>query len=627
MSSSLQPFKIGNVELKNRIALPSMCVFFCDSEGYINDTLMEYVRERVRGGVGLVIMPGIPHGKVGPGRPALSDNSYIPGWAKLADMVHSYGAKLFCQLHPGKFQAGRGFTIDDINDFTEEYIEQLIDSYAECALRAKKAGVDGVEIHGAHAHEVAQFTSPFYNHRTDSYGGSPEGRAKFAIEIVKGIKKKAGNDYPLVFRLSGDEMVETGRHIDESVNLAVMLEKAGADAIHVSCGMPEAEYAISMPMDMEDMFNAENARKVKEAVSIPVIAVNRITSIEEANQVIDSGCADMVSMARAELADPDIIAKYEGKVKGPVRKCIGCNQGCRDASKYKKIHCMQNARLGYEAVLNFVPATEEEKNMKIMIVGAGPAGLEAAYDLSLRGFKPEIYERDGKAGGLVNLAAVPPKKERMNFITEFRVEALKEAGIDIHYNTAVTPELLKEKQPDVLIIATGSTCVIPPIPGLKDDDRVVTGDEVISGARKPAGNHVVVLGGGLVGCEVADYLAEQGYRVEIVEMMDELGGTLNQSRKHFMFKRLTENDVVAHIGTKVEKIALPAVTVSTHGYTYDISGVDSVVVAAGRKSLDELSEFAKKELTGTRVYVIGDAKTPGVALDAIAQGARIAAKV
>ena len=227
----------------------------------------------------------------------------------------------------------------------------------------------------------------------------------------------------------------------------------------------------------------------------------------------------------------------------------------------------------------------------------------------------------------MNLAAVPPKKERMNFITEFRVEALKEAGIDIHYNTAVTPELLKEKQPDVLIIATGSTCVIPPIPGLKDDDRVVTGDEVISGARKPAGNHVVVLGGGLVGCEVADYLAEQGYRVEIVEMMDELGGTLNQSRKHFMFKRLTENDVVAHIGTKVEKIALPAVTVSTHGYTYDISGVDSVVVAAGRKSLDELSEFAKKELTGTRVYVIGDAKTPGVALDAIAQGARIAAKV
>lgn len=625
MHKALEPITIGNLTLKNRIIHPSMCVFFCDQDGYINDILTEYVRERARGGVGLIIMPGSPHGKVGPGRPAISDNSYIPGWRKLADMVHSYDAKLFCQLHPAKFQAGRGYAIEDMNDFTEEYIDALIESYADGAVRCRIAGVDGVEIHGAHAHEVAQFMSPFYNHRTDKYGGSTEARALFATKIVRRIKEKAGSDYPLCFRISGDEHVPGGRKIDETVEIAKMLVAAGADMIHVSCGMPESEYMISASMDVENMFNVVNAQKVKEAVNVPVVAVNRITCIEEADQVIESGAADLCAMARANLADPDMVAKAEGRVPGPVRRCVGCNQGCRDATLYKKIRCMQNPRLGFENVFNFVPATEEEKKLKVMIVGAGPAGLETAYDLSQRGFNIEVYEKNSYAGGLVNLAAMPPRKGNMREIINFRVEALEAAGIEINYNTEVTAEFIKEKAPDVLILATGSKAFIPPIPGA-DGENVATGDEVLTGAKKLPGKHIVIIGGGLVGCETAEVLTAQGYEVEIVEMTENLGQPLNLSRRHFLLKSMKENNVKVHMPAKVLSVNLPTVSISTADYSFNIDKVDGVVVAAGRKPVNALEEQVR-DIPGMRVYVIGDAKEPSLAINAIQAGARMAAKV
>lgn len=625
MHSALQPITVGNVTFKNRIIMSSMCVFFCDPEGYVNDLFTEYVRERAEGGAGLIIIPGSPHGKVSAGRPAISDNSYIPGWRKLAEMIHGYNGRLFLQLHPAQFQAGRGQVIGDINEYTEEYINALIESYADGAVRARQAGVDGVEIHGAHAHEVAQFMSPFYNHRTDKYGGSTEGRALFATKIVRRIKEKAGKDYLLSFRISGDEYVDGGRHIDETVEIAKMLEEAGADLIHVSCGMPESEYIISAPMDVPNTFNVGLAEKVKKAVNVPVIAVNRITSIEEADSVIESGAADFCSMARANLADPYFIAKAEGRVTDPVRRCVGCNQGCRDASLSKKIRCMQNPRLGFEHILNFVPATEEEKKLKVMIVGAGPAGLETAVDLAQRGFNIEVYEKNSYAGGLVNLAAMPPRKGNMREIINFRVEALKAAGIEINYNTEVTAEFIKEKAPDVLILATGSKAFIPPIPGA-NGENVATGDEVLTGAKKLPGKHIVIIGGGLVGCETAEVLTEQGYEVEIVEMTENLGQPLNKSRRYFLLKNMRENNVKVHMPAKVLCVDLPTVSISTEDYSFNIDKVDGVVVAAGRKPVNALEEQVR-DIPGMRVYVIGDAKEPSLAINAIQAGARMAAKV
>ena len=625
MASILDPVQIGSVTLKNRVVFPSMCVFFCDAEGCINDTMTEYIRERAEGGVGLIIVPGSPHGKPGPGRPALSHNGYIPGWARLAQVVHRYGAKLFCQLHPAKFQAGRGEAIEDINDFTPQYIRSIIQSYADCALRARQAGVDGVEIHGAHAHEVAQFMSPFYNRRTDDYGGSTINRARFAAEIIRGIKATAGADYPLIFRISGDELVEGGRRVDETAEIARLLEEAGADAIHVSCGMPESEYAISAPMDVEDLFNVDSAARVKAAVSVPVIAVDRITTMEQADAVVQSGKADLAAMARANLADPELVAKYEGRVPGPVRRCVGCNQGCRDAVAYKKIRCMQNPRLGFEATLTLPPATGEEAGRSILIAGAGPAGLEAAYQLARRGFRPVVYEREAAPGGLMKLAALPPKKERMAEIIRFRVEALKAAGIEIRCGVEVTPELVAKEAPDVLIVATGSVPALPPVAGL-DGEAVVTADDLLAGRRRLSGR-VLVLGGGLTGCEAADHLAASGCRVELLEMGDRLAGGLNKSRRRFLLQRLAQSGVTVRLLTRAEAVEQDGVRVCSGDYRYTIAGIDGVVVATGRAPLDRLSQRVRELSPKTRVLVIGDAERPGLAIDAICQGARAAARV
>lgn len=625
MAKVLDPIRIGTVQVKNRVVFPSMCVFYCDEEGYVNNTITEYVRARAKGGVGLIIIPGSPHGKAGPARPALSHNGYIPGWKKLADTAHEYGAKLFCQLHPAKFQAGKGEAVEDINGFTPEYIRSLIQSYADCAARAKQAGVDGVEIHGAHAHEVAQFMSPRYNRRTDRYGGSTENRARFATEIIRSIKETAGEDYPLIFRISGDEMVEGGRRIDETVEIAKLLETAGADAIHVSCGMPESSDVISAPMDVEDLFNVESAAQVKAAVSIPVIAVNRITTMEQADAVIQSGRADMAAMARANLADPEIAAKYEGLVRGPVRRCVGCNQGCRDSVTYKKIRCMQNPQLGSEAVLDFSPVSEREQNKKILIAGAGPAGLEAAYALSLRGFRPIVCEKAAVPGGLLNLAALPPKKERMNEIVNFRLEALKQAGIDIRCNVEVTPALVAKEEPDILIVATGSVPVCSPVPGA-DRENVVMADDLLSGRRTLSG-HIVVIGGGLIGCETADCLAAQGCRTEILVRSDKLAGSLNKSRRKYLLQRMTAANVAVRLQTSVEEIRDGELLLRCGDYHFSLKGVDGVVIATGRSPLNDLSESVKTLLPKTRVFVIGDAWKVGMAIDAIHQGARAAAQV
>ncbi|HWQ79089.1 MAG TPA: NAD(P)/FAD-dependent oxidoreductase [Anaerovoracaceae bacterium] len=615
------PIKLGNCEIKNRVVMPSMCVHFCDADGHVTDVMLEYVRRRAAGGAGLLIIPGSSHGKRGKGRPALSEDSDIPDWKLLADTVHQYGAKLFCQIHPAKHQAGRGEKVELPVDFAEEDIEDLIGKYAACAARAQKAGVDGVDIHGAHAHEIALFLSALYNERTDQYGGSIEKRAEFPVRIVKAIKQACGVGFPVVFRISGTEAVEGGRTIEESVEIAKLLEKAGADAIHVSIGMPKSGGYISAPMDVDDCFNVENAATIRRAVNIPVIAVNRIVDIEQAVNIVESGKADMISMARSHLADPELVNKYLGINKEPVCRCVGCNQGCKDSKVRKTIICMQNPFLGFETQRLLTPFPEDAKLKKVVIVGAGPAGLEMALDLARRGLSPEIYEKSSVAGGLVRLSAGVPRKGNMKSIIDCRLKSLENYGVPIHYNTEMTPELLKELKPDVAVIATGSRPVVPPIPGI-DGSRVFICDDVLNGAQVPGGK-VALLGGGLIGCETADYLATQGKEVTIIDVIPELATTLNSARRHFMLKRMSSLPISYKLERRVERIALPEVVISSPDGEETLTGFDALVVAAGRRSVNSLAEIAKA-IPGTQVIVIGDASGTGLALDAIQQAAQAA---
>ncbi len=621
--SVLTPMKIGRVTVKNRVILPSICTYFCGENGEISDDMMEFVRARARGGTGLLTIGGSPHGKANAGRPSIADESCMVRWEEMAAMVHGYGAVLFCQLHPAKIQAGRGVDVKEIDTYDQETIDFLVESYARGALRCREHGVDGVEIHGGHAHEIAQFLSPLYNHRTDGYGGGWKERARFSVEIIRAIKRLCGDDFPVTFCISGSEYVPGGRVIEESALICLELVRAGADCIHVSCGMPASEQWSYAPMDVDDCFNVSAAETVKRAVSVPVVAVDRIVTLEEADEVISSGRADFVAMGRALLADPDLVNKYMGVNPEPPCVCLGCDQGCRDPKRYKKIRCLQNPFLGREAVLRCDPADEALKKKKIVIIGAGPAGLEAACVLARRGIRPLVVEAAGQPGGLINLSALPPHKENMNRVTQYRLALLQRFGIEVRCGCPATAEWIEKERPDIVLYACGTHAAVPPIPGIDSAD-VFTGDEVLLGAEI-TGSRVAVLGAGLVGAETAEFLGAKGKKVEMFDVLDEPAQGLNAPRRYFLMERLKKDGVIYHPHTRILKICLPEIQTEREGKKETFDPFDALVVAAGRRGNLTLAQMIEKQYPFIKLILIGDAAETATAIDAIAQAAQAAA--
>ena len=616
----LTPFQIGNVKLKNRIIFPSVCTFFCEKDGSIGEQMFEYVRARAAGGAAALTIGGSPHGKPGWGRPAISDEKFMPRWEEMAKMIHSYGAKLFCQLHPAKIQAGLGEKVMAVEDYDHETINWLIESYAAGAKRVMEHGADAVEIHGGHAHEVAQFLSPYYNHRTDEYGGDWMRRVRFPCEIVRAIKKRCGSEFPVIFCISGSEMTDGGRDIYESALMAQQLVKAGADAIHVSCAMPVSSQYCCAPMEVPDCFNAENARIVKMAVDVPIIAVDKIPTISQANEVIENGAADLVAMARPLLCDPELVNKYMGVNHDPPRFCLACDQGCRDDVKYKQIRCLQNPVLGREATLHFTEASEELKSKKILIIGAGPAGLEAACDLVKRGCRPIVIDERKQAGGQTEIANKPPHKKNIDRVVEYRTVFLAQNGVSVRLNEHVDLQLIRSEQPDIVILATGSKPVFPQIRGV-NSENVFTPDEVLSGREIP-GKRVAVIGAGLSGAETAQYLAHHGKQPELFEYGNHVAAGYNKAGRWFLLQDLEEHGVRQHLGCRIEELALPDVTFIHEEKQETISGFDAAVVAVGRKANSELADLIRERFPEVELHVIGDAaRGAGTILEAVADAA------
>ena len=637
-----QPLKIGKLDVKNRLSVPPMGSGFAADGGGVSDRLIRYHEARARGGFGLIIVEVTAvDGERGLGsghQLCLYDDSLIPGFTKLADTVHKYGARIAVQLyHPGRCtfpffinnrqpiapsatpdpivqQVPQALTIPEIKD--------LVEKFAQAARRVKDAGCDAAEIHGAHGYLIAEFMSAYANKRMDEYGGGPDGLLRFPLEIVRRARELVGPDFPLLFRISSEEAVQLGRTVPESIEMMKSLVAAGIDAVDVSIGVYESGHLTSAPPDMPQGFNSGTSFKFKQALKVPVLVAGRINDPAVAEEIVASGKADIVHIGRQSLTDPDWPAKVQEGREKDVVKCLSCNEGCIEGLAFwlrPSITCLQNLALGREEEYSR-PRTSSPK--RVLVAGAGPGGLEAARTAALRGHNVILYEKEGYLGGQVKIASIPPSKAIYQEVAHSRIRALKELGVDMHCGQALTADMVSEIRPDVLIIATGSEPAIPNIPGI-NSKKVMSARKAL--ICEEAGPCVLVIGGGLVGCETADYLAGKGMAVTIVEMLKHTARDIGPAARFFLRQRLKEKQVLILTQSTVLSIDDDFATVSTPGGEQRLGPFDIIVMATGAAPVNALEDLVKGSVP--EVHVIGDARKPGKILAAVEQGADIALKL
>ncbi len=643
-----QPIKIGNVEIRNRIVMAPTATHFENDDGTFTQRGIDHYAARSKGGAGIIIIGCVTvdtRARYFCSSPCAWDDKYIANWRLMADAIHEGGAKLFPQLmHPGPIDPRPGICVNasrvpvptlmpevwgDPHELTIPEIEQIIDDFGEAARRMKEAGCDGVQFHMAHGAYAltASFVSPILNKRTDEYGGTIEGRMKFPLECIRAIKAKAGEDFPIIVRISGDELDPYSRTLNETFYVVKMLEKARVAAIEVSGGSCPANGWRVVPVNGLPMaLNAPYAEEIKKRTKLPVLTVGNIRTPEMAEYLIESGVADMVSTARAFIADAEWPKKAAGGRLDDIMTCCGC-VGCNVLlNNNKSIGCTINTDCGKETKDTVIIPAEKPK--KVLIVGGGPAGLEAARVARLRGHDVTIVEKNEKLGGQLNLATVSPSKQSLTLITKYFANQMKKLGVKIIFNTEVTPEYVKECNPDAVIIATGAQPVVPSsIPGF-DKKNVVTSWEVLSSEKK-VGANVAIIGGGAIGCEVAEYLAGRFTRpftkgrieVTVVEMLGGLAAGLDFGTVAHHADLLGEYGVNVFLNSKVKEITDDGLVIDVDGTEKVLTGMDNIILAMGSKPYETLSEKLKAIVP--EIHVIGDAKEAHTAMEATHDGADI----
>lgn len=644
------PISIGGLEVRNRIVMPPMRTGFGTGEGQVTDRHLHYYEARAKGGVGLVIVEVTtvhPRRKYTPNSLGLFEDGQIPGWRGLSKGIHAHGARIAAELlDPGPFGPSSLSGMEPVGpspvatrnikelprELGQEEIQAVVQDFVRAASRAREAGLDAVEIHACHAFAlVGSFLSPLLNKRSDMYGGSLEGRGRLLLEIVQGIKGEVGRDFPVIVRLSGDERVPGGQGIQETQLLAAMLEEVGADALEISGGtIPEAFWAVVAPSGTPLGLNAEFAEAVKEVVRIPVICVGRINDPRLADFLIKSGKADMVSMGRALIADPELPNKAASGRFEDIAPCVADNYGCLGTPlAAKAMGCIVNPAVGREGDFAITPA---QRPKRVLVAGGGPAGMEAARVAALRGHRVTLFEKEQRLGGQLNLACVPPFMQEMSRLTQYLACQVRKAGVRIELGREVGSGVIQEMRPDVVIVATGATPLIPEdIPGL-NDERVATAWDVLAGRAGLCARNVVILGGGAVGCETADFLAESGDNpfvgrtlVTIVEKTGKVALDMAGQARSLLMQRMRTKGVRILTRAEVKEIRGDSVVLAKGGLEESIEHVDLVVLALGARRVEGLSE----EIRGSvpEVYVIGDAKEPRKVLEAISEAAEVARRI
>ena len=643
LSRLFRPIEIGSMKVKNRVAMAPMATDFAAPDGTVSQRLIDFLAARARGGVGLITSEVTTIDELSPYVPrtvALWDDKFIPGFRRLADAVHEHGAKLVPQIaHPGPESLAPFFngtrpvgpsplmcfvTKQVCKELTSDEIEVIIGQFGETARRAREAGCDGVELHAAHSYMlVGSFLSPLRNKRADEYGGGVDGRLRFPLRVIEGIREKAGEDFPIILRISGDYLVEGGMDLQETQYVAPILAEAGVSAFHVSAGIyPDLSCRIIPPTGTPLRPNAGLSRAIKDVVGVPVMVVGRINEPWVAEDVLARGDADMVVMGRALLADPEFVNKAKEGRFDDIAPCFGCGIGCvAGRAKGLDMTCVVNPSSGREAEAAIVPA---EKPKKVMVIGAGPAGMEAARVAAQRGHRVTLFEKASKTGGMLNLAAVAPHKQELAKVAKYLATQAKKAGVELRLNTEVTESIVAEEKPDVAILATGGEALLPDIPGI-DGPRVTTAQQVLAGEVPILPGKVLIIGGGMVGCETAEFMHQQGDHplvgrtaVTIIEMLDSVANDVSPEARVVLMDRIRRKGIEIRLGTRVKEFLEDGVVVERDGEEETIRGADRIVLCLGVKPLDQLR--AKIGDKVPEVRVIGDAKQGRALMEAIGEG-------
>lgn len=664
MKLLFEPIVIGSMDLKNRISMPAIHHNYTP-DGFVNDKLVKYYETRARGGAGLIIVGGctIDMLGMGPKMIGLHDDKFIEGLKKLTGAVQAAGAKIAAQL----YQAGRythsfligqqaiapspiasRFTREVPREMTAEDIKMVIDSFGEAALRAKKSGFDAVEIIASAGYLICQFLSPLTNQRTDQYGGSWENRCRFGVEVIKKVREKVGSDFTVLVRLSGNDFMPGSNTNREAALFAAELEKAGADCFNVTGGWHETRVP-QITGDLPRGGFAYLAQGVKAAVKVPVIASNRINDPEVAERILKSGQADVVNIGRPLIADPEFVNKAQSGRSASIRKCLACNQGCMDmVFMAQEVHCAVNPQAGREFEITVDPAAAARN---VLVIGGGPAGMETALTAASRGHRVTLWEKSSRLGGQLHYAAAPPGKEEFINLVRYYEHELPEKGVAVELNREATAEGIIEKGADVVVLATGAVPAGAPFP-VKAPEKVLTAVEVLDGAALP-GKHVVVVGGGAVGCETALAIAQMGTlnaenlkflmeneaesyetlqellnrgtkKVTVVELLKGVGRDIGMSTKWVVMKNIKRLGVNIIDQASVKEVNGQGVLIEREG-AETLIPADSVVLAVGARSVNGLAGELEGKIQ--EVHVIGDASSPRKITEAIREGFDLALKL
>ena len=638
LSHLFQPIKISSMEVKNRLVMPPMCTRLASVNGEVTDSLIAYYVERARGGAGLVIVEYCyideKESRAAICQLGAQSDHHINGLHELAAAIKSYGAKAVLQIahggrqtDPGKIGGRRPVAPSAIPDpllsemlgrpnhvreISTDEVEEIIQSFVEAARRARDAGFDGVEIHGAHGYLLAQFLSPFSNHRTDLYGGTLEGRARLPLEVVRRTRDKLGLDYPIFYRLSGDEFVKGGLTPEEAGEFARLLEQAGVDCIDVSAGNYASIHRFIMPAYYPNGNFVYLAKGIKEKVSLPVIAVGAISDPVQADQIIGGGAADLVAIGRGLIADPYLPRKaFEGRYED-IRACIRCNDGCINRLlKGWTMRCAVNPVTGREKHYAEIPPARVSR--KVMVIGGGPAGIQAALTARRRGHEVTLYEKTDRLGGLLNIATIPDFKQDLRRFRDHLLSQVNKMQINVIYNREMGRGLVEQEKPDVVIVATGSRLNVPEVPGIQGGN-VASSLDVYSG-RAQTGAAVLVVGAGLIGCETALILARQGKKVTLIDRLEKIGFDVEPLTFMALTELLGQSGVVARTGLNLEAVTPAGALVSDKNWNKFEIQADTVVNALGL----EPDQRTVLELQGSApvVFAVGDCYKPRDVGDAI----------